>query len=150
MPSTTEHHQQIDLALGIGESDWAAVEELVRQIKEDEARAATLEQVGFWLSAVSLLRRIEDRMTSMPAPVSRDSEHHRALLEILMGCGAVFAMALRRIGEEPLRAVGFDPRNFDAAVEELRMKHAAMYGDMTAARRTGILREVFGVEAGAA
>jgi hypothetical protein len=150
MPDMIERPHQPDLGLGISESDWASVEELLRQLKEEQARAATFEQIGFWLSAVSLVRRIEDRMAAAVKPTPRDSEYHRAILEILMGCGAVLSMALREIDDKHLRAVGLDPRNFDATVEELRIKHAAMHGDMTEARRAEILKEAFGVEEGTA
>jgi hypothetical protein len=67
-----------------------------------------------------------------------------------MGCGSMLSMALREIDEKHLRAIGLDPRDFDATVQELRIKHAAMYGDMTEARRAQILKEAFGVEEGTA
>src|SRR5437867_5973989 len=63
MPDLVEQQPyQENLSLGITGADWAAVEELLRQLEEERAREATVEQIGFWLSAVSLLRRIEDRL----------------------------------------------------------------------------------------
>src|SRR5436309_3448003 len=131
MPDLEQQPYQGSLSLGISDADWAAVEELLRQLEEERAREATVEQIGFWLSAVSLLRRIEDRLVDLGKMPQRDLEYHRGILEMLMGRGGHLAIVLRKIDEEHLRAVGFDPANFEAIVEELRMKHAARYGGVT-------------------
>jgi hypothetical protein len=147
MPDLEQQPHQENLSLGITEAEWAAVEELLRQLEEDRAREATVEQIGFWLSAVRLVRGIEDRVGDLGKLQLRDLEYHRFILEMLMGMGGHLAFALRKIEEQHLRAVGLNPANFDAIVEELRMKHAARYGGMTDGRRAEILKDVFGVEA---
>ena len=149
MNQTDDTPRQQNLSLDITPSDWAAVKELLREVEAESLRDNTFTQVGFWLSAVRLFSSAEERMLSSQATGSTPS-YHRPLLEALMGLGGMLSLQLKRIEETHLKAVGLDPANFDAVVEELRLKHLARYGGMSPAHSAQILTEVFGGEAGIA
>ncbi len=141
-------HQQ-NLPLDITPGDWAAVNELIREVNEESIRDNTFTQVGFWLSAVRLFSTAEERMLNLQTPGSIPS-YYRPLLEALMGLGGMLSLQLKRIEDTHLKAVGLNPANFDAVVEELRVKHLTRYGGMSSAHSAQILAEVFGGEAGVA
>ena len=128
--------------------DWVAVKILIEEVDEEIAarRSHLLFRVNAWILALRIFRKIEERKLILSDPVPRDSEYHRAFLSLLFGQGQMLLVELKRHEEIDSQHIGVPFEDIAAEVEELRYDYESRYGDMTAARRKEILREVFGVE----
>jgi hypothetical protein len=128
--------------------DWVAVKILIDEVEEEIAarRSHLLFRVNAWILALRIFRRIEERKFILSEPAPRDSEYHKAFTALLEGQGQVLLIELKRHEEIDSHNIGIPFEDISAQVDELRYDYESRYGDMTPARRSGVLREVFGVE----
>jgi hypothetical protein len=128
--------------------DWVAVKILIDEVEEEISarRSHLLFRVNAWILAIRIFRRIEERKLILSEPAPRDTEYHKAFTALLCGQGQVLLIELKRHEEIDSHNIGVPFEDIAAQVDELRYDYESRYGDMTLARRTDILREVFGVE----
>lgn len=79
-------------------------------------------------------------------PTMRDKKYHRAMMEFLIGCGAVLVLELECHKQIDPSHIGVPFESVLAALQELRDDLRMWHGDMTAPRRAEILSDVFGIK----
>ena len=79
-------------------------------------------------------------------PMPRDRKYHRAMLEFLIGSGAILVMELEIHTQIDSVHIGIPFPSVCAQLQELRDDLRMWHGDMTEDRKAEILRDVFGVK----
>jgi len=130
----------------IDERDWTAVRLLVEELEQElaERRNHLLFRVTAWYFAVKVFKRVEGEKTVLRKPTDRDSKYHRAILAFLRGCGEILLLEVAGHATIDPAIIGISYADIVAMVEELKMSERERYGDMTEARRSEILNDVFG------
>ena len=131
------------------ETEWAVLqvlnEENAGELRQDSHNL--LFCVSKWLMTVSVLKRFEERRLVLSEPTPQDRDQHRAALTQLRATGEKILMEFGQHRELSLAPIGLDRANLASAVNELRLKYAEWFSDMTEGRKGEILGEVFGVPA---
>ncbi len=147
----TETLSQSDLAFNVDKPDWVALQILLEEIEQELTlrRNALLFSLSNWFLAVGIFRKFEEREMIGSEPSPRDRQHHRAFLSHLLAHGERLFLELHKHTDIDPKHIGVDIGEVQATVEELRLKLAEWFQEMTDERRSQILREAFGVEASA-
>lgn len=131
----------------IDPKDWipALILQADLELELAEKRTHLLRRLSTWLSLIGIFRRLErDRMIAHE-PNPRDRKYHRAMLEAIIGSGAILVLELECHKQIDSKHIGIPFESVVAQLQELRDDLRMWHGDMTAARRSEILSDVFGV-----
>src|SRR5207253_339541 len=105
-----------------------------------------LRRLSTWYSLITIFKRLErDRMVAAEATL-RDKKYHRAMMEFLIGSGAILVLELECHKQIDPNHIGVPFESVVAQVAELRDDLRMWHGDMTAPRRAEILSDVFGIK----
>ena len=132
----------------IDPKDWIPALILQADLEREmaEKRTHLLRRLSTWFSLITIFRRLErDRMVSTEATM-RDKKYHRAMMEFLIGSGAVLVLELECHKQSDPIHIGVPFESVIAQVQELRDDLRMWHGDMTATRRAEILSDVFGIK----
>jgi len=146
--SMTEQAQRVqpEFDYKVDERDWTAVRLLVEELEQElaERRNHLLFRVTAWYFAVKVFKRVEGEKMVLRKPTGRDSKYHHAILAFLRGCGEILLVEVGGHATIDPAVIGIGFADIVAMVEELKMSERERYGDMTEARRSEILNDVFG------
>ncbi len=144
-------HPQPDLFkeddFAIDPKDWIAALILQADLEKElaEKRNHLLRRLSTWYSLIGIFRRLEREKMVAVEPTQRDSKYHRALLEFLIGSGAVLVLELEGHKEIDPIYIGIPFESVAAQLAELRDDLKMWHGGMTTDRRKEILSNIFGL-----
>ena len=110
-----------------------------------EKRNHLLRRLSTWYTLIAIFRRLErDKMVGQD-PTPRDVKYHRALLEFLIGSGAVLVLELECHKQIDSNSIGIPFESVAAQLQELRDDLRMWHGGMTESRKAEIRGHVFGI-----
>lgn len=136
-----------DSEFDLDPKDWVPALLLQAELEREmaEKRHHLLRRLSTWYSLITIFRRLErERMVAAEAAL-RDRKYHRAMLEFLIGSGALLVLELECHKQIDPMHIGVPFEAVAAQMQELRDDLRMWHGDMTPARRSEILSDVFGV-----
>jgi len=131
----------------IDPKDWIPALILQADLERElaEKRNHLLRRLSTWYSLIGIFRRLERDKMVASQPTQRDSKYHRALLEFLIGSGAVLVLELEGHKQIDPMHIGIPFESVSAQLVELRDDLRMWHGAMTPDRRKEVLSNVFGV-----
>jgi len=137
-----------DEEFSIDPKDWlpALILQADLELELAEKRIHLLRRLSTWYSLITIFRRLERDKMIAAEPTARDRKYHRALLEFLIGSGAVLVLELECHKQIDSNHIGIPFESVAAQLQELRDDLRMWHGDMTAARKAEILGDVFGLK----
>ncbi|MEO6786334.1 MAG: hypothetical protein ABI318_09400 [Chthoniobacteraceae bacterium] len=129
----------------IDPKDWIPALLLQADLERElaEKRVHLLRRLATWYSLITIFRRLErDKMIALE-PTLRDKKYHRAMMEFLIGSGAVLVLELECHKQIDSNHIGVPFESVIAQLQELRDDLRMWHGDMKEQRRAEILSAVF-------
>jgi len=132
----------------IDPKDWIPALLLQADLERElaEKRNHLLRRLSTWYSLITIFKRLERERMVAAEPTLRDKKYHRAMMEFLIGSGAVLVLELECHKQIDPNHIGVPFESVVARVAELRDDLRMWHGDMTAPRRAEILSDVFGIK----
>ena len=127
---------------------WSAMQVLSEKVGKNLLLGGhnLLFNLSNWLLAVDLFKEFEEARLVLREAKSSDQDFHRVTLTQLLSSGEKLAQELAaNPGANPIH-IGLTLTDVNATLDNLRLTYSEYYGGMTAARKSEILKGVFGVQ----
>lgn len=136
----TESHK-----LNISREDWAAVQNLIKEVNLKEYASAFAAGVAVWDAAVRLFRTLEQHNLIEQTPTETDIEYHKALIHLLVGVGLILKVRAASFRPEELKEFNLRQDDINAYVRELEMTLSDWYGEIvTPEEKAALQKQIFG------
>ena len=148
MPATTTPNLPFSDDFSIDPKDWIPALILQADLERElaEKRVHLLRRLSTWYSLIGIFRRLERERMILVTPATRDHKYHHAMLEFLIGSGAILVLELEAHKQIDPQHIGIPFESVTAQIQELRDDLRMWYGGMTEVRRSEIMRDVFAVK----
>lgn len=151
MPITKSVHPDLPFKgdeFALDPKDWipALILQADLELELAEKRHHLLRRLSTWYSLITIFRRLERNKMVAVEPTARDSKYHRAMLEFLIGSGAILVLELQDHRQIDPNNIGIPFESVLAQLNEFRDDLRMWYGGMTDERRKEILGNVFGIK----
>jgi len=104
---------------GISTREWAAVQDLLRDLQAEEDREHLALLYGQWRLSIRAFRRVEARRMTAIEPTETDLLFHKACIADLMSFGTLLQIAAKEHADEELAQYGIRREVIEAILRDL-------------------------------
>jgi hypothetical protein len=127
----------------VTEQDWKHVQELIAELKQDEACEDFLKALFQWDLVVKSFRKTADRRLLFSTPTEVDLQFHAMSINALLALGNALLLQAKQFSPEELAKHRVKHSEIEAYVEDLAQRHREWHHGFTADEVSALRRKIF-------
>ena len=129
---------------GVTSQEWKWVQDLIRDVQNQEKCEAFVTCCGGWHLAVQQFRKVELHCVILQSPGEDDLLAHAACLHALLAVGNLLLIEARKLEKNVLSSLGFSVEQLAAYVEELESSLREWHHSLSEAELSAARVKIFG------